>query len=96
MDGREWQEFIQETLLDIQKTNQEQMKMLGEVKACINSIKKQQDRHEQKLKEHDKDIEKLRDVQTRHSTYFKLIGAAISFVTTLFASLSFLREYLTR
>ena len=57
MDGRDWQELMQQLLLEIQKTNQEQLQILGELKACVNSIKKRQDKNrilrlKQKLDKH--------------------------------------------
>ncbi len=96
MDSRDWQELMQQLLLEIQKTNQEQLQILGELKACVNSIKKRQDKHEERLDEHDHEIATLKDVQAKHKTYFRLLGAAISLIVTALAALSQLREFFTR
>ncbi|WP_290597052.1 MULTISPECIES: hypothetical protein [unclassified Archaeoglobus] len=83
MDSKDWQELVQQLLLDVQKTNQEQLRMLGELKADLEAIKQKQKDQSLILDRHEKDISNLKQVQERHKSYFKIIGGAFTVIVTI-------------
>jgi flagellar motility protein MotE (MotC chaperone) len=87
MDSKDWQELVQQLLLDVQKTNQEQLRMLGELKADIEAIKQKQEDQSKTLDRHEVDIANLKQVQERHKSYFKIIGSAFAAVVTIISAL---------
>ena len=86
MDSKDWQELMQQLLLDVQNTNKKQLEMLGELKADIKSIKERLQDHDEVLSKHEAEIGKLRQVQERHKTYFKVLGGGFAAVVALISS----------
>ncbi len=87
MDSKDWQELMQQLLLDVQNTNKKQLEMLGELKADIKAIKQKLQDHDETLGRHEAEIGKLKQVQERHKTYFKIISGVVAAATMLFSTI---------
>jgi chromosome segregation ATPase len=62
-------------------------KELGNVKGTLNSVKSKINDIENKVNSHSDEISKLRLVQERHKTYFKIMGSVIGIIVLVFVSL---------
>lgn len=62
-------------------------KDLGNINGLLNSVKLKINNIEDKVNSHSNEINKLKLVQERHKTYFKIMGSVIGIIVLVFVSL---------
>ena len=83
---KDWQRFIEQQLMNIQKQNEMQSEILFTIQERVNQMDNKLTQHCEIIERQDERIDALEQNVSKHSMLFKIIGGGVTLLITFIAA----------